>query len=150
MWDIWKDSNKVKGFHILTLSLLMDEVIYCLIKIFPGFKIVATNLFEGFSWKEFSLTICYYHVTYAFQREPTLYGCLNVKELLTQNRHEIWSLTDWNGAKNHNHLFRKRTLNHLAKLIKSLSCVVSTYLYGVFNCMFLSCRVRVSEWIHTL
>ena len=31
-----------------------------------------------------------------------------------------------------------------------LSCVVSTYLYGAFDCMFLSCHVRVSEWIHTL
>ena len=44
----------------------------------------------------------------------------------------------------HNHLVRKRTLNHLAKLVKWLSCVVSTYLYGAFDCMFLSCHVRVS------
>ena len=40
-------------------------------------------------------------------------------------------------------LFRKRTLNHLAKLAKWWSCVVSTYLYGAFDCMFLSCHIRV-------
>ena len=28
------------------------------------------------------LTVCSYHVTYAFQSESTLYSCLNVKELL--------------------------------------------------------------------
>ena len=30
------------------------------------------------------------------------------------------------------------------------SCVLSTYLYGAFDRMFLSCHVRGSEWIHTL
>ena len=44
---------------------------------------------------------------------------------------------------NQNHLVLKRTLNHLAKLTKRLSCVLSTYLYGAFNCMFLSCHVGV-------
>ena len=28
-------------------------------------------------------------VTYAFQSESTLYSCLNVKELLGRNRHEM-------------------------------------------------------------
>ena len=37
-----------------------------------------------------------------------------------------------------------------AKLAKWLSCVLSTNLYGAFDCMFLSCYVRVSVWIHTL
>ena len=31
-----------------------------------------------------------------------------------------------NGTRTHNHLVRERTLNHLAKLVKWLSCVVST------------------------
>ena len=31
------------------------------------------------------LTVCYYHVTYAFQSKPTEYSCLNVKELLARN-----------------------------------------------------------------
>ena len=43
------------------------------------------------------------------------------------------SLSDCNRARTHNHLVRKRTLNHLIKLVKWLSFVVSTYLYGAFN-----------------
>ena len=47
-------------------------------------------------------------------------------------------------------LFLLRTLDHLAKLAKWMSCVVITYLYGGFDCILLSCHVRVSEWIYTL
>ena len=42
------------------------------------------------------LTVCSYHVTYAFQSESILYNCLNVKELLAWSRRVIWSLSDWN------------------------------------------------------
>ena len=38
------------------------------------------------------LTVCYYLVTYAFQSESILYICLNVKEVLAQNRCDIWHL----------------------------------------------------------
>ena len=38
------------------------------------------------------MSVCSYHVTYAFQSESTLYSCLNVKELLAQNRRNIWNL----------------------------------------------------------
>ena len=31
------------------------------------------------------IVLCYYYVTYGFYSEFTLYGCLNVKELLAQN-----------------------------------------------------------------
>ena len=96
------------------------------------------------------MTICSYHVTYTFQSEFTLYGRLNVKELLTRNRREIWSLSDCNWTRTHNHLVCKWTLNHLAKLAQWLSCVVSTYMYGAFDYLFLSCHVRVSDWMHTL
>ena len=58
-------------------------------------------------------------------------------------------LSDGNWTRTQNHLVRERTLNHLAKLTKWLSCVLITYLYGAFGCI-LSCHVRVSEWIHTL
>ena len=61
------------------------------------------------------LTVCSYHVTYAFQSKSTLYSCLNSKELLAQNRRSIWSLGDCNRTRTHNHLVRKRTLSHLAK-----------------------------------
>ena len=46
---------------------------------------------------------------YAFQGESTLYGCLNVKELLAPNMRDIWSLSDSNGIRTHNHLVSKRT-----------------------------------------
>ena len=35
------------------------------------------------------LTVCSYHVTYAFQSESTLYSCLNVQELLARSRREF-------------------------------------------------------------
>ena len=46
----------------------------------------------------------------------TLYSCLNVKELLARSRRKIWSLSDCNWTRTHNHFVRKRTVNHLAKL----------------------------------
>ena len=86
------------------------------------------------------LTVFYYFVMYAIQRESTLF-CLNVKELLAGNWCDIWSLSDSNGTRTHNHVVRERTFNHLPKLANWLSCVMSTYLYGEFDCM-LSCHVR--------
>ena len=62
------------------------------------------------------LTVCSYHVTYMFQSESTLCGCLNVKELLVRNRCEIWSLSDCNCTRTHNHLVHKQALSHLVKL----------------------------------
>ena len=75
-------------------------------------------------------TVCSCHVTYMFQSESTLYSYLNVKEHLARSRREIWRLSDCNWTRTQNHLVRKRTLNHLVKLAKWLSCVLSTYLYG--------------------
>ena len=54
-------------------------------------------------------------------------------------------ISDWNEIRTHNHLVRKRKLNNLAKLVKLLSCAVSTYQYGAFDCKFLSIHVRVSD-----
>ena len=59
-------------------------------------------------------------------------------------------LNDCNETRTHNHLVRKWTLNHLDKLAKWLSYVLRTCTYGVFDCIILSCHVRVLEWIHTL
>ena len=95
-------------------------------------------------WIKVFLIVCSYHVTYAFQSESTLYSCLNVKELLAQNRHDIWSLSDRNETRIHNHLVHKWKLSHLAKLVKWLSCVVTTYLCGGFDSMLWSCHVCVS------
>ena len=96
------------------------------------------------------LIVCFYQVSYEFESESTLYSCLNVKELLARSRRHIARLSDGNGTRTHNHLVRKRILNHLAKLATWLSSVVSIYPYGAFDCMILSYHVRVWEWIHTL
>ena len=48
---------------------------------------------------------------------------MNIKELFVQNRHDMWSLSDCNGTRTPNQLFRKRTPNHLGKLAKWLGCV---------------------------
>ena len=67
------------------------------------------------------MSVCYYNATYAFQSEFTLYNCLNVKKILARNRRDIWSLSDKNRIQTHNHLARKRTLNHLVSFAKWLS-----------------------------
>ena len=63
------------------------------------------------------LSACSCHVTYAFF---------------------FFFLSDCNWTRTYKHLVCKRTLNHLAKLTKWLNYVVRTYLYGAFDCMFLS------------
>ena len=93
------------------------------------------------------LTVYSYHVTYTFQSESTLYDCLNVNKLIARNRR---GLSDGKVTRTHSHLVRKLTLKDLAKLAKWLICVVSTYMYGALDCIFLSCNVRILEWIHTL
>ena len=42
-----------------------------------------------------------------FESESTLYSCLNVKDLLAWYRRNIWSLSDRNGIRTHNHSVRK-------------------------------------------
>ena len=69
---------------------------------------------------------------------------LECQEFLARSRCEISSLSNCNGTRTHNHSALRRTLNHLAKLAKLLSCVVSTYLYSASDCMFLSCHVRLN------
>ena len=76
--------------------------------------------------------------------------CLNVKEVLARTRCHFWSLSDNNEIPTQKHLVRKRTLNHLAELVKWLSCVVSPYLCAAFDCMLLSFHNQVSEWNQTL
>ena len=74
-----------------------------------------------------------------------LCGMLLDNKIINMNNIINKFLSGCNGTRTRNHLVHKRTLNHLAKLAKLLNCVVSTYLYGAFDCMFLSCHVRVSE-----
>ena len=55
------------------------------------------------------------------------------------------NIFDCNWTQTQNYLVHKPALNHFPKLPKRLSCVLSTYLHGAFDCMFLSCHVRNSE-----
>ena len=72
------------------------------------------------NWNEIikvKLTVCSYHVTYAFQGESTIYSCVNVKGLLARNWLEGCSLSDCNCTWTHDHLVRKLTINHLVNLV---------------------------------
>ena len=57
--------------------------------------------FPDITKNQFLLTVCYYHVT---TDKSTLCSCQNIKELLAQNRRDVWSSIDSNGIRNHNHL----------------------------------------------
>ena len=60
------------------------------------------------------LTVCYCHVTYAFQSEFTLHSCLNVKKLLARSKPKIWSLSDCNWTRTQNHLALKQPYGWLS------------------------------------
>ena len=51
-----------------------------------------------------------------FRVNPHSIICLNVNKLLARSRRYVWSSSDTNEIQIHNHLVRKGTLNHLAKL----------------------------------
>ena len=108
-----------------------------LVKRVPG-KGVSCEFFEIFQNK-FSikhqdnlreiLPVCYYHATYAFQSESTLYNCLEIKTLLARNRRD--------------YLVRKRTPNHLVKLTTDWAVlwvlVCTVHLTVCYYCGFESC-----------
>ena len=140
--DIWSLSNcnRTWSHSDLALKLTLNHLVKLAKWLSVLWVLISTVYF----------TVCSCHVMYAFQREFTLYVCMNVKKLLARNWRHIWSSSDCNGTRNHIHLVPKRALNHLTKLVKSLNCDVSTYLYGEFDCMFLSFHIRISDCIHTL
>ena len=57
------------------------------------------------------------------------------------------SVGDCKGTWTHNYLVRKRIFNQTGQLIE-LCC--ESHLYDAIDCMFLSCHVRISKWIHTI
>ena len=95
------------------------------------------------------LALFYYHVTYAFQSESTFYNCLNVKKSLLETipKSEVQEAPARLEARR---TYFVRTVNSLSKQSKGLSCLVSTCLHGVFDCMFLSCHVFFSGWVLNL
>ena len=66
-------------------------------------------------YKSKNMIVCYYHVTYEFQNESTLYSLPEYQGTLSQSRPHIWSLSDSNLIRIHHHLVRKQTLNHLCQ-----------------------------------
>ena len=98
---------------------LQNKLVSSLFKWVPKYFLFLAELKgEGRSFlsgQVLDLSVCSYHVTCAFQSESTLYSCLNIKELLARSRREIWSLSDCNWTRTHNHLDHKRTLNHLVE-----------------------------------
>ena len=86
----------------------------------------------------------------SFRVNPHCIFCLNMNQPLAGSKRHIWSLSDSKEVRTYQDIVRNCTLNHLAKLAKWMSCVVSTYLYSAFDCMLLLCHVRVWEWIGTL
>ena len=94
-------------------------------------KIYMTKRFKKInSWYSKNVTLCMYLYSIfvwlcviimshtCFRMNPHFIVCLNVKELLARSRCHILSLSDSNVIWTHNHLVHKRTLKHLAKLVK--------------------------------
>ena len=85
------------------------------------------------------MSVCSYHVTYAFLSVSTLYSCLNVKELLAQSRRKIWSLSDCNWTRTHHlvtELCNPQLLTHPFVLKNSyvyIHCIVAKYLTTLHN-----------------
>ena len=76
-------------------------------------------------------TVCYCQVTYMFQSASTLYRCMNVKELLAQNRRDILSLSDSNGLRTHNnHIVRRFTLKRVRDMVITYSQMHRTDKYS--------------------
>ena len=125
----------------LSEPLLISQNLFLFVRTY--FYLWESLLVYGRLWESF---LVYDHLWKSIFL--SLYENKYVYEYHHQNMMMIFYWSGRNGTRTHNHLVRKRTLNHLAKLAKSLSCVVSIYLYGAFDSMFLSCHVRISELIH--
>ena len=104
------------AIRVLIFVLIKDLNFDCI-----GIAVWRT-LFKKSKWfcteRLLQLTVCSYYVTKKFQNESTRYSCLNFKELLTGNRRHIWSLSDCNGTRSHNHFVQERRINYLDKLLQ--------------------------------
>ena len=106
-----------------------------------GVVVIAMGSAGSKTWNTFVDQPCYKHNS--FSRNIFSYSCRNTSSFLTTltmakllglkcSIHGI-PLNYCNEALTHKHLVRKGTLNHLAKLAKWFSCVVSTYLCGALT-----------------
>ena len=134
IWSL-SDSNKIP----IPNQLVSKQTVNDLSKLEEWLSCVASSYLQSV----LDCMLFSFHVRVCLH--PTV--CLNVRELLAWSRHHIWSLSDSNEIRIHNHLVRKPTLSYLAKLGKWMSRVVRTNLHGAFDCIFFSCHPRVSSWI---
>ena len=90
--------NALSGCHgIWTYNhLLCKRTLNHLAKLAKRMSCVESTYLYG------ALIVCSYHAAYAFRSESTLWDCLNVKDVLAQNRCDIWNLSDCNGIEAHN------------------------------------------------
>ena len=92
IWEIWFFGDKLpkKGYFYLKTGNMNITIELC------KFKLAKVLNFWLY-------VLC--------MSESTFYSCLNIKELLAQNRREIWSLSDCNGTRSHNQLVRSEHSN---------------------------------------
>ena len=129
IWSL-NDCNGIRIQNNLVRQLTLDH----LAKLDKWSGCVASSyLYSGFD--------CIFLIMWCmpFRVNPHSIVARMSRKFFAPNRRKIWSLSDYNGTRTHDHLVRQLTLNHFAKLAKWFSCVVSTYLYGAFDCKFLSC-----------
>ena len=133
----WSDSNRTRNQN----HLLLKRTLNSLAKLTKWLScVLSTHLYGALDCMFLS---CHVHVSEWMQ---TLYlpECQGTPARI---RREIWMWSDCNWTRTQNHLVLKWTLNHLAKLAKWLSCVLSTYLYGctwLYVLVMSSTRFRVN------
>ena len=91
-----------------------------------------------FFWKQFSFLVDFKRFFFYLWSQLYHFSLLNLLVLKFSNSNKLMMIkgflfnffnsSDNNGIRTHNHLVCKQTLNHLAKWVKRLSCVLSTYL----------------------
>ena len=99
--------------------------------------IIIINLREKSKHKP-NLTVCSYHVTYAFQSEFTLFNCLNVKQLLARSRRKISSLSDCNWARTYSQMHGTNKHPQHSSVILQLCLNGRVFVYELSGCGFQS------------
>ena len=86
----------------------------------------------------------------SFRVNPHSVVCLNVKELLARSRHHIWSLSDSNVIRTHNHLVHKQTLLIcMLHLTVTLTSDMASALRKEFLDIQENYRQRIYSEVHT-
>ena len=82
-----------------------------------------------------------------FQSKSILFSCLNVKDIIARNSCDIWSLSDSNRIRIHNHWVCKWTLISLVNLPVRLNGWV--FVHELSGCRFESryCHLQKTFWL---